>query len=76
MIKLIATSYSIWKLQLEDLLCCFDYKDTLLVTKANPKKMCDTEWTKLNRKAVRKIRQWADNSVYQDAANETNAYKV
>ena len=76
MIKLTATNYSIWKSRMEDLLCCLDYEDTLLGDEGKPKEMADTDWTKLNRKAVGKIRQWVDNSVYQHVANETNASVV
>ena len=56
MIKLTATNYSIWKSQMEDLLCCLDYEDTLLGDEGKPKEMADKDWTKLNRKAVGKIR--------------------
>ena len=76
MIKLTATNYSIWKSQIEDLLCCLDYEDTLLGDAGKSSEMSDKDWAKLNRKSVGKIRQWVDNSVYQHVANETNASAV
>ena len=70
MIKLMTTNYSIWKSRMEDLFCCLDYEDTLLGDEGQPKEMADKDWTKLNRKAIGKIRQWIDNSVHQHVANE------
>ena len=73
MIKLTATDYLIWKSRMEDLLCCLDYEDTLLGDAGKPSEMSNKDWAKLNKKAIGKIRQWVNNSVYQHVANETNA---
>ena len=76
MIKLITSNYSIWNTRMEDILYCkqlfepIEHKGYKAVTAT------EDEWKKLNRKTIRQIRQWVDQSVFHHIAKEVNAYSL
>ena len=73
MIKLMASSYLIWKSMMEDVLYYKDLHDPIVSDSAKPSKMSDKDWEKLNRKTTRCIRQCIDVSIFYHASQETNA---
>nr|XP_025636351.1 uncharacterized protein LOC112730483 [Arachis hypogaea] len=60
---------------MEDMLYSKDLYDPMEGDKSKGTKS-DTEWKKLNRKAVALIRQWLDLSVYPHVDTETNTEKM
>ena len=58
MIKLVASTYSIWKPMIEVLLYCKDLYDLIELKGNKPEKTGAKEWKKLNRKDVGMLRQW------------------
>ncbi|MCI87124.1 hypothetical protein A2U01_0108405, partial [Trifolium medium] len=59
---------------MEDLLYTKDLYDPIEGESARSKDTSDTDWKKMNRKAVAIIRQWLDLSVYPHVEAETNAH--
>ncbi|KAL5863382.1 hypothetical protein ACOSQ3_000896 [Xanthoceras sorbifolium] len=88
MIKLTAFNYAVWKPKMEDLLYIKDLwkpivmpKEEAVTTASTDAKTSstststsDVEWTVLNRKCAAQIRQWIDRSIFQNFANEHDAY--
>ncbi|CAL2229330.1 unnamed protein product [Prunus armeniaca] len=67
MLKLTASDYSIWKSRMEGILYCKDLYEPLQLL-GQPKEKSDDAWSILNRKFVRQIRQWVDQSVLHHVA--------
>ncbi|CAJ2654735.1 unnamed protein product [Trifolium pratense] len=61
---------------MEDLLYTKDLYDPIEGESARSKDTLDTDWKKMNRKAVAIIRQWLDLSVYPHVEAETNAHTM
>ncbi|CAJ2652104.1 unnamed protein product [Trifolium pratense] len=76
MIKLNSSNYTLWKTLMEDLLYTKDLYDPIEGESARSKDTSDTDWKKMNRKAVAIIRQWLDLSVYPHVEAETNAHTM
>ncbi|BBH04434.1 hypothetical protein Prudu_015575 [Prunus dulcis] len=76
MLKLTASNYSIWNPRMEDILYCKDLYEPLQLLGQKPAGKSDDAWSILNRKVVRQIRQWVDQSVFHHVSQETDAYKL
>ncbi|CAJ2642239.1 unnamed protein product [Trifolium pratense] len=76
MIKLNSSNYTLWKTLMEDLLYTKDLYDPIEGESARSKDTSDTDWKKMNRKAVAIIKQWLDLSVYPHVEAETNAHTM
>ena len=74
MIKLTAFNYAIWKPKMEDLLYIKDLWKPIIMPKEKEVTDADIEWAVLNRKCAAQIRQWIDKSIFQNFANEHDAY--
>ena len=57
MVKFLSSNYSIWKLQMKDLLLCKDLHDPNERDSAKLNKKTQKEWQKINKKIVRLIKQ-------------------
>lgn len=68
-------NYWTWKTRMVDLLCVRNLYETIELKDAVDG-IDDREWKRLNRKAVAIIRQFVDDSVYQNVANYTNAFEL
>lgn len=68
-------NYWTWKTRMEDLLCVRELYETI-ESKDAVDGIDEREWKYLNRKAVAIIRQFVDDSVYQNVANYTNAFEL
>ncbi|MGV8048355.1 hypothetical protein PJP07_29550, partial [Mycobacterium kansasii] len=73
MISLNGSNWTIWKANMEDLLYCKDLYSPILGISAKSKDMSDDDWKKMNREAVRFIRQWLDDFVFHHVSTETSA---
>ncbi|CAL8169104.1 unnamed protein product [Prunus armeniaca] len=71
MLKLTTSNYSIWKPRMEDILYCKDLYEPFQLLGQKPAEKSDDAWSIMNRKAVRQIRQWVDQSVFHHVAQET-----
>ncbi|PON98554.1 Zinc finger, CCHC-type, partial [Trema orientale] len=76
MMKLNNSNWVIWKPRMEDYLYCEDLHKPIEGDEARPKEISDEEWYVLNRRAVAKIRQWVDHSLFNYVALETNAREL
>ena len=72
MIKLTASTYSIWKPIMEDVLYCKDFHDPIEGDSAKPSEMSNKDWEKLNRKSIGCIRQCIDVNVFHHVSQDTN----
>lgn len=68
-------NYWTWKTRMEDLLCVRELYETI-ESKDAVDGIDEREWKYLNRKAVAIIRQFVDDSVYQNVAIYTNAFEL
>ena len=76
MIKLTSSNYSVWNTRMEDILYCKELSDHIECKGYKPVTTTEDEWKKLNRKTIRQIRQWVDQSVFHHIAKEVNAYSL
>ena len=76
MIKLATSNYSIWKTKIEDILYCKELFEPIECRGYKPVTTTEDDWKKLNRKTIRQIRQWVDQSVFHHVANEVDAYSL
>ena len=71
MIELTATSYSLWKSMIKDLLNCKDLNDPIEGDNVKSSDMSNVDWKKLKKKTLGAIRRWVDISLYNHVAKET-----
>ena len=76
MIKITASNYSIWNTRMEDILYCKELFEPIECRGYKPITTTEDEWRKVNRKTIRQIRHWVDQSVFHYVAKEVDAYSL
>ena len=76
MIKLTSSNYSVWNTRMEDILYCKELFEPIECRGYKPITTTEDEWRKVNRKTIRQIRQWVDQSVFHHVAKEVDAYSL
>ena len=76
MIKLTASNHSNWKTKKKDILYCKELFEPIECRGYKSVTTTEDEWKKLNRKTIRQIRQWVDQSVFHHVAKEVDSYSL
>lgn len=76
MIKINYSNYSIWKILIEDLLCCKDLFESIELKGIRLATKNEAEWKMIDRKVVGIIRHSVEMTVINHIAHEKSAYLI
>jgi hypothetical protein len=75
-IKLISSTYFLWKTMMEDHFYCNDLALSLECKGIKPDEIDEVKWNELNRKAIANVRKWVSSKSINHISKKHDCYTI